>query len=975
MSSTIQAQSLKDPEIAELFSKEDPEKRFTDLRKVGRGGFGAVFFARDVHTNDVVAIKRIPYSGRKAMKRWQGIIKEVRCLRKLKHPNIVEYKGCYLREHRAWLVMEYCSGSVVDLLKVHKKPLQEMEIAAIIHGALHGLAYLHSRAMIHRDIKAGNILLTPEGQVKLADFGFASMASSAKSFVGTPYWMAPEIILSKNEEQYDSKVDVWSLGITCIQIAERKPPLFDMNVRRALYLITRNKPPTLQSNEWSSSFRNFVESCLQKNPKDRPTSKELLKHPFLLRERPTAVVTDLLQRAKEEKKRVLENLRNEKTKKVLSQEAHKGPAAEAQEEKDQDNGVGQTGAVHNIGSHQSIPRVSSRTRSQSSRVNILPDASDNKNELDVMEGIHTIVSNNTAIHSKPVTREMPEREQESQLREQMSGCKRMTQQHQKQLMNLEKKLKAKMDEHRLRLEKDLETQRNTFAAKMKKLIKKHEAAVEKQAKVMSNEAKKFQQRIQAEQKKELNSLLKTQKREYKLRKEQLKEELNENKSTPRKEKQEWLSKQKENIQHFQEEEKTNLLQRQRRYLELQCRRFERKLLLGCHNLEQDLVREELNKRQAQKDLEHAMLLRQHESTQELEFRHLKTVQKMRCELMSLQHQTELTDQLEDNKWRELELRWKHVMQVQQQPQSLKRHLDEAQEAECQALKTQLQQELELLTELQSKIKMQVEAQHAQELRELEERVSLRKALLKQQMDEEILTFQNECTERIRSLLECRAKEMKAFNSESEGLGFRNVLSNLAPEAFSHSSPGDPHRGHPIGGLSQAWGHPVQDLACMYKLFSRVPNGLKTMCVCVSSCLREQGKALVSEEGNRKNPIDYIQVTWNIFSTATPGPLSLSLFIDDKLKKGVKGTECGCQLTSELEGMFRDMSISSITMDEFRQHLQTTGVSLGGVDLTIRVLMTGYWPTPSATPKCNIPPAPRHAFEIFRRFYLAKRSGR
>ncbi|XP_073086148.1 serine/threonine-protein kinase TAO1-like isoform X1 [Manis javanica] len=847
--------------------------------------------------------------------------------------------------------MEYCSGSVVDLLEVHKKPLQEMEIAAIIHGALRGLAYLHSRFMIHRDIKAGNILLTPRGQVKLADFGFASMASSAKSFLGTPHWMAPEIILRKNEEKYDRKVDVWSLGITCIEIAERDPPLFDISARHVLYHITRNNPPTLQSNEWSSSFCNFVESCLQKNPKDRPTSKKLLKHPFLLRERPTAVVRDLLRRAKEEKKRVLENLRNQKTKKVLSREAHKGPAAEAQEEKDQDHGVGQTGAVHNIGSHQSIPCMSNWTRSQSGRVNILQDASDSKYELHMMEGIETIMSNNSAIRSRPDTREMPEHEQESQLREQMSGCKRMTQQHQKQLMNLEKKLKAKMDEHRLRLEKDLETQHNTFAAKMKKLLKKHQVAVEKEAKVMSNEAKKFQQRIQAEQKKELNSLLKTQRREYKLRKEQLKEELNENKSTPRKEKQEWLSKQKENIQHFQEEEKTNLLQRQRRYLELQCRRFERKLLLGCHNLEQDLVREELNKRKAHKDLEHAMLLRQHESMKELEFRHLNTVQKMRCELMSLQHQTELTDQLERNKRRERELRRKHVMQVRQQPQSLKRHLDEAQEAECQALKTQLQQELELLTELQSKIRMQVEAQHAQELRELEERVSLRKALLKQQMEEEILTFQNECTERIRSLLERRAKEMKAFNSESEGLGFRNVLSNLAPEAFSHSSPGSPHRGHPIGGLSQAWGHPVQDLACMYKLFSRVPNGLKTMCECVSSCLREQGKALVSEEGEGKNPIDYIQGLLDLksgfdrflqesfnndrlFKQTIAGDLEyfcnrnsrspeyVSLFIDDKLKKGVKG-----QTDQEVETVLDKAMVLLRLMQEkdifecyYKQHL-------------------------------------------------------
>uniref|UniRef100_A0A8C6TYB5 Cullin 3 n=1 Tax=Neogobius melanostomus TaxID=47308 RepID=A0A8C6TYB5_9GOBI len=254
---------------------------------------------------------------------------------------------------------------------------------------------------------------------------------------------------------------------------------------------------------------------------------------------------------------------------------------------------------------------------------------------------------------------------------------------------------------------------------------------------------------------------------------------------------------------------------------------------------------------------------------------------------------------------------------------------------------------------------------------------------------------------------------------------------------------------------------TEDLACMYKLFSRVPNGLKTMCECMSAYLREQGKALVSEEGEGKNPVDYIQGLLDLktrfdrfllesfnndrlFKQTIAGdfeyflnlnsrsPEYLSLFIDDKLKKGVKGlteqevesildkamvlfrfmqekdvferyykqhlgrrllsnksvsddseknmisklkTECGCQFTSKLEGMFRDMSISNTTMDEFRQHIQTTSASLSGVDLIVRVLTTGYWPTQSATPKCNIPPAPRHAFEVFRRFYLAKHSGR
>uniref|UniRef100_A0A8C3M3Y7 non-specific serine/threonine protein kinase n=1 Tax=Chrysolophus pictus TaxID=9089 RepID=A0A8C3M3Y7_CHRPC len=856
------AGSLKDPEIAELFFKEDPEKLFTDLREIGHGSFGAVYFARDVRTNEVVAIKKMSYSGKQSNE----------------------------------LVMEYCLGSASDLLEVHKKPLQEVEIAAITHGALQGLAYLHSHNMIHRDIKAGNILLTEPGQVKLADFGSASIASPANSFVGTPYWMAPEVILAMDEGQYDGKVDVWSLGITCIELAERKPPLFNMNAMSALYHIAQNESPTLQSNEWSDYFRNFVDSCLQKIPQDRPTSEELLKHMFVLRERPETVLIDLIQRTKDAV-RELDNLQYRKMKKLLFQEAHNGPAVETQEEEEeQDHGVGRTGTVNSVGSNQSIPSMSISASSQSSSVNSLPDASDDKSELDMMEGDHTVMSNSSVIHLKPVNEEALssfEHEQDSELREQMSGYKRMRRQHQKQLMALENKLKAEMDEHRLRLDKDLETQRNNFAAEMEKLIKKHQAAMEKEAKVMTNEEKKFQQHIQAQQKKELNSFLESQKREYKLRKEQLKEELNENQSTPKKEKQEWLSKQKENIQHFQAEEEANLLRRQRQYLELECRRFKRRMLLGRHNLEQDLVREELNKRQTQKDLEHAMLLRQHESMQELEFRHLSTIQKMRCELIRLQHQTELTNQLEYNKRRERELRRKHVMEVRQQPKSLKSkelqikkqfqdtckiqtrqykalrnhllettpksehkavlkrlkeeqtrklailaeqydhsinemlstqalRLDEAQEAECQVLKMQLQQELELLNAYQSKIKMQAEAQHDRELRDLEQRVSLRRALLEQKIEEEMLALQNERTERIRSLLERQAREIEAFDSESMRLGFSNmVLSNLSPEAFSHSYPGasgwshnptggaGPHWGHPMGGPPQAWGHPMQ----------------------------------------------------------------------------------------------------------------------------------------------------------------------
>uniref|UniRef100_A0A674C2B3 non-specific serine/threonine protein kinase n=1 Tax=Salmo trutta TaxID=8032 RepID=A0A674C2B3_SALTR len=894
MPSTVRAGSLKNPDVAELFFKEDPEKLFSDLREIGHGSFGAVYFARDVRTTEVVAIKKMSYSGKQSNEKWQDIIKEVKFLQRIQHPNSIEYKGCYLREHTAWLVMEYCLGSASDVLEVHKNPLQEMEIAAITHGALQGLAYLHSHNMIHRDIKAGNILLTEPGQVKLADFGSASIASPANSFVGTPYWMAPEVILAMDEGQYDGKVDVWSLGITCVELAERKPPLFNMNAMSALYHIAQNESPTLQSSDWTDYFRNFVDSCLQKIPQDRPKSDHLLNHAFVQRERPDSVLMDLILRTKEAV-RELDNLQYRKMKKILFQEAHNGPQAETQDGDEVCSGEGEEDVC--VGG--SLHVIFSTNQSREEGYHGDPEVQGHPTETPVAQPPRKHYRERNREHfatirtASLVTREMQEHEQDSELREQMSGYKRMRRQHQKHLMGLENKLKAEMDEHRLRLDKELESQRNSFAQEIEKLVKRHQAAMEKDAKTFNNDEKKFQQHIQVQQKKELSSFLESQKREYKLRKEQLKEELSENQSTPKKEKQEWLSKQKENIQHFQAEEEANLLRRQRQYLELECRRFKRRILIARHNVEQDLAREELNKRQTQKDLEHAMLLRHHESMQELEFRHLGTIQKMRAELIRTQHQTELTNQLEYNKRRERELRRKHVMEVRQQPKSLKSkemqikkqfqdtckiqtrqykalrnhllestpkadhkavlkrlkeeqtrklailaeqydhsinnmlstqalRLDEAQEGECQVLRMQLQQELELLNAYQSKIKMQTDAQHDRERKDLEQRVSLRRALLEHKIEEEMLSLQKERVERIRSLLERQAREIEAFDSESMRLGFSNmVLSNLqgsgsdtqgSPGGWGGGGSGLSHHGHSHhqGGSSsqQPWGHPV-----------------------------------------------------------------------------------------------------------------------------------------------------------------------
>ena len=233
--------------------------------------------------------------------------------------------------------MEYCLGSASDIIEVHKTPLLEEEISAICAGCLAGLSYLHLQGRIHRDIKAGNILLTDSGVIKLADFGSASIASPANSFVGTPYWMAPEVILAMDEGQYDGKVDVWSLGITCVELAERKPPYFNMNAMSALYHIAQNESPTISSPDWSEVFRHFVDSCLQKNPCDRPTSERLtqvrlagiclvggissdiascFQHQFVARVKATSVLLDLIARTKNAV-RDLDNLNYRKMRKIL----------------------------------------------------------------------------------------------------------------------------------------------------------------------------------------------------------------------------------------------------------------------------------------------------------------------------------------------------------------------------------------------------------------------------------------------------------------------------------------------------------------------------------------------------------------------------------------------------------------------------------------------------------------------------------
>ncbi|XP_041828049.1 TRAF2 and NCK interacting kinase a isoform X13 [Melanotaenia boesemani] len=487
MASDSPARSLDEIDLSAL---RDPAGIFELVELVGNGTYGQVYKGRHVKTGQLAAIKVMDVTGDEE----EEIKAEINMLKKYSHHrNIATYYGAFIKKNppgmddQLWLVMEFCgAGSVTDLIKNTKgNSLKEEWTAYICREILRGLTHLHQHKVIHRDIKGQNVLLTENAEVKLVDFGVSAQLDRTvgrrNTFIGTPYWMAPEVIACDEnpDATYDFKSDLWSLGITAIEMAEGAPPLCDMHPMRALFLIPRNPAPRLKSKKWSKKFQSFIESCLVKSHSYRPSTEQLLKHPFI-RELPN-----------ERQVRIQLKDHIDRTKKKRGEKDETEYEYSGSEEEDDGRDMGEPSSIINIAGESTLRRdflrlqLANKERSEAQR----------RQQLELQQN----EEHKRLLLAERQKRIEEQKEQRRRLEEQQQREREVRKQHEReQRRRYEEMEQLRREEERRHAEREQEYIRRQLEEEQRQLEILQQQLLQEQALLLEYKRKQIEEQRQAE---------------------------------------------------------------------------------------------------------------------------------------------------------------------------------------------------------------------------------------------------------------------------------------------------------------------------------------------------------------------------------------------------------------------------------------------------------------------------------------------
>lgn len=513
---------------------------------------------------------------------------------------------------------------------------------------------------------------------------------------------------------------MWSLGITCVELAERKPPLFNMNAMSALYHIAQNDPPMLSTPEnWSAGFVEFVQLCLKKQPAERPTAEDLLQHPFVSQPRPACILLELIERTKQAV-RALDNMNYRKMKKMIMGDpagelSEEGDSSIAETEDDDDKSEASAEMEKN-----KKASVSSTASVASSTDSIQGAEQDNDTAA---AGISSFAASSISLQQhredddrfatiRPqnlIARQHQEHNRQGdEMRDQLEVYKKLRQTHQREVLVLESRLQMEMNDHRRNLDKEYDQQVHQFERDLEKLRTRHKTEMEQKLKQMSADERRLLKHIKDKHDNDMKIFLSDQKAAYKAAKNQMKKDQSNRMS---------YQGRKNTLHESQERAQREKMHEHDIVRNAELRKFRREQLLQRQNLEKVLLTEEMNKLNEQKEMSHVMLIRHHECTQDMEFRHLSSVHRLRRDQQQNQHQTEWNSQVEYNKRVEMELRKKHLFELKMQPKTLKAREMHIKKQYRNAIKTQTLQYKALQKQILEKTPREKHKELTKQLRE------------------------------------------------------------------------------------------------------------------------------------------------------------------------------------------------------------------------------------------------------------------